>query len=115
MAAIPKFAPILIVDGAVREVSDSTYTDPETAQVRDNGRKVILLTAQGFIEVKVSPDIDFRTLQIVNGDRFIAFVELSEWAVNGKTGSTLKFVSLVTPEHLAEMGAAVSPKPAKAS
>lgn len=113
MGAIPKFAPIYIVDGVVRDSDKVDFLDRETGVVRDNGRKVTVLTAQGFTEIKISAE-DSSVPMPALGDRWIVFAELSEWVVNGRSGSTLTYAAPVTREHLADMMKAL-PETAKAN
>lgn len=106
MGAIPKFAPLFIVDGVVRDSEHVEFTDRDTGVVRDNGRKVILLTAQGFTEVKISAD-DGHVKIPAEGTRVIWFCELSEWAMNGRTGTTLTYAADVSRSHLEDMAKAL--------
>ena len=109
--AVPRFAPLVMVDGIIREVSDRDYTDRETGVVQDRGRKVILQTGRGFIEVVVGTD-DARVPLVVE-TRWTVFCELSEWTLdNGRGGCTLKYADHVTRGHLKEIADSL-PQPAE--
>lgn len=104
MGAIPKFAPVFIVDGVVRDWEKVDFTDRETGVVRDNGRKVILLTSQGFTEIKIGTDPEDVRVEIPTiGQRWIVFAELSEWTMNGRAGTTLTYAAPVSRDHLVDM------------
>jgi hypothetical protein len=102
MGAIPKFAPVLVVDGVIREMKRAEFTDRETGVVSDRGRSVIMLTSQGFTEISVSQE-DNRVEVPDLGERWIAFVELSEWNMQGRSGTKLTYVAPVSPAHLEDM------------
>lgn len=100
--AIPKFAPLVIVDGIVRDVSIQTFAEKGSTEKTYRGRKAILQTGRGFIEIKLKPEDDSLILR--EGDRLTCFTELSEWKMDGgNSGSTLTFGGLVTVEHLEEI------------
>ena len=104
MGAIPKFAPLFIVDGVVRDWEKVDYTDRDTGVVRDNGRKVIMLTSQGFTELKIGTDPEDVRVEIpAIGTRWIVFAELSEWTMNNRAGTTLTYAAPVTQKHLQGM------------
>lgn len=108
--AIPKFAPLVIIDGIVREISIQTFKEKGSEVATYRGRKVVLLTGRGFVEVKFQPDDD--DVIVKEGDRLICFTELSEWKMDsGNSGSTLTYGGPVTTDHLEEMIKELRPAP----
>lgn len=104
--AIPRFSPRLIVQGDVREVTRRNYTDQATGSVEYRGRKVILQTPRGFIEVNLS--VDQEHIEPVMDDTVLWWVELSEWNMNGRGGSTLAFSADVSPADLDKLAGLVT-------
>lgn len=110
--AVPRFAPVLIVDGVIRESRVREFTDRETGVVQPRGRVAILQTSRGFVEVAFGNDDNDVLLR--EGQRMTCFVELSEWSMaNGRSGSTLTYADMVTRGHLEEIANAL-PQPVAA-
>jgi len=109
--AIPKFAPLVIVDGIVREISTREFTDRDKGTTEYRGRKVILMTGRGFIEIAFGAEDDH--VQVVDDQRLTVFCTLSEWKMtNGNAGATLTFADHVTRDHLTEISKSL-PEPVK--
>lgn len=79
MAEMP---PLLYVSGEVRRVTNKTFTDPQSGEVRPN-RSFDVLTEGGFVKVKAEDALPLpKVLDVVE---FVP-VYVNAWARDGRSG-----------------------------
>jgi len=93
MAAVD---PVVLAAGTVREVAKNEFIDRSTGTVENRGRKVTLLTREGFLVFNAptaSNDVVFEA-----GAPAAVWLRYREWEMNGRRGVTLVFDQVASPE-----------------
>lgn len=84
---------VVIAEGEVRSVRAHSFTDRDTGEIQDKGRRLSLLTEGGFLNLSVPKK--FAEVPLAEGDLVRLKVEVLLWEFNGKNGTSFIFGELV--------------------